>query len=78
MWKLRDWNNSLEKRCKFNLEMHIAFIDFEKVFDKIDCIKQWNILYKRNSPPHLLETIKCLYNSNIMQILAARCPKKFP
>ena len=48
--------------------MHIAFIDFEKVFGKIDCNKLWNILYKRSSPPRLIETIKCLYNSNIILI----------
>jgi sorting nexin-29 len=26
----------IEKRCEFNLEMHISFIDFEKASDKID------------------------------------------
>jgi len=37
-------------------------------FDKVDCNKLWNIVYERSSPPHLIETIKCLYESNIIQI----------
>jgi hypothetical protein len=34
-----------EKRREFDLEMHIAFIDFEKAFVKIDRNTLCNILY---------------------------------
>ena len=43
----------------------------EKVFDKLDCNKLWNILYKCTSPPHLIKTINCLYNSNIIQMVTS-------
>jgi hypothetical protein len=34
----------IENRHEFNLETHIAFIDFEKAFDKIYLNKLWNLL----------------------------------
>jgi Reverse transcriptase (RNA-dependent DNA polymerase). len=47
-------------------------IDFKKAFDKIDSNKLWNILYKCSYPPYFIETIKCLYNNNIIQIDTSR------
>jgi hypothetical protein len=52
----------IEKRSEFNLQTYIAFIDFDKAFDKIDRNKLWNILYKSSYPTHLTQTMKCLYN----------------
>jgi len=34
------------KRRKFNLETHIAFLDLEKAFDRINQNKPWQILNK--------------------------------
>lgn len=51
----------IAKRREFNLETHMAFIDFEKAFDRIDRRKIWGIMTKRGYPEHLINTIKSLY-----------------
>jgi sorting nexin-29 len=42
-------NQITEKRREFNLEMHIAFIDLEKAFDRINRRKQKLWLFKENT-----------------------------
>lgn len=40
-----------EKRREFNLETHVAFIDFEKAFDRVDREKLWKIMDYMGYPP---------------------------
>jgi sorting nexin-29 len=35
---------------EFTLETHLAFIDYEKAFDRVNCNKLWDILYKCGYP----------------------------
>jgi len=56
----------IEKRREFNLETHIAFIDFEKAFDRVDRNKLFEIMEKRGYPKHLIRAVKSMYtNTNI-------------
>jgi replication-associated recombination protein RarA len=40
----------IEKRREFNLEMHIAFIDYEKAFDRVNQAMLWQIMERRGYP----------------------------
>lgn len=51
----------IEKRREFNLETHIAFIDFKKAFDKVNRQKLWEIMNIRGYPRHLIQALKGLY-----------------
>jgi uncharacterized protein YxeA len=39
-----------EKRREFNLETHLAFLDYVKVFDKVKRVKLFEILQNKNIP----------------------------
>ena len=54
-------NQIIEKRSEFNLETHIAFIDFQKAFDSVNRTKLWEILQESGYPPHLIKVVKSLY-----------------
>lgn len=57
----------IEKRREFNQETHLAFVDFEKAFDRVNRNKLWEIMTRKGYPLHLIESIKCLYkNSRVM------------
>jgi len=45
---------TIEKRREFNLENHIAFLDLEKAFDRVNRNQLWQILNKRGIPYHLI------------------------
>jgi hypothetical protein len=47
----------IEKRREFNLGTHIAFVDYEKAFDKEKRQKLFNILKENNLPNLLLKNI---------------------
>jgi sorting nexin-29 len=51
---------TIEKRREFNLETHIAFLDLEKAFDRVNRKQLWQILNKRGITYHLIEVIKSL------------------
>jgi len=51
---------TIEKRREFNPETHIAFLDLEKAFDRVNQNQLWQILNKRGIPFHLVEAIKSL------------------
>lgn len=53
----------LEKRKEFNYRTCLAFVDYEKAFDRINRNKLWIILENQGYPKHLIETIKSLYNN---------------
>jgi hypothetical protein len=52
----------IEKRREFNLETHLAFIDYNKAFDSVDRNKLWNRMQQRGYPIHLIQAIQSLYN----------------
>lgn len=57
----------IEKRREFNLETHIAFVDFERAFDCVNRQKLQEIMKERGFPNHLIEITKSLYkNTNII------------
>jgi len=56
------------RQHEFNLEKHIALINFQKTLVKIDRNILWNIFYKHSYPAHLVHTINCLYRNNTIQI----------
>jgi len=60
----------------FNMDMceetHIAFLDLEKAFDRVNQNQLWQILNKRGIPYHLIEVIKSLYKNTSVQIDTGR------
>jgi hypothetical protein len=52
---------TIEKRREFNLETHMAFLDLEKAFDRVNRNKLWKILNRSGISYHLTEVIKSLY-----------------
>jgi hypothetical protein len=56
-----------EKRREFSLQTHVAFIDFEKAFDKVNRNKLWTIMEEQGYPQHLIRVIQSLcHNSKII------------
>ena len=53
----------IEQRREKNLETHIAFVDFEKAFDRVDRLKLWKILEKEGYPQHLISVIRSIYKN---------------
>ena len=51
----------IEKRREFHLETLIAFIDYEKAFDKVNRDILSKILEQRGHPRYIIEVIKRLY-----------------
>jgi len=62
----------VEKRREFNLETHMAFLDLEKAFDRVNRNQLWQILNRRGIPYHLIEVIKSLYRNTSVQIDTGR------
>jgi sorting nexin-29 len=66
----------IEKRREFNLETHIAFIDYEKAFDRENRATVWQITERRGYPRHLICAIKSLYqNTTIILDMNGRYSK---
>ena len=59
---------TVDKRRKFNLETHMAFLDLEKAFERVNQNQLWQILNRRGIPYHLIEVIKSLYKNTSVQI----------
>jgi uncharacterized protein (UPF0128 family) len=53
-----------EKRRKFHLQTHVAFIDFEKAFDKVNRNKLWTIMEERGHTQHLIRVRQSLYHNS--------------
>jgi len=62
----------IEKRREFNLDTHMAFLDLEKAFDRVNRNQLWQILNRRGIPYYLIEVIKSLYKNTSVQIEAGR------
>jgi hypothetical protein len=56
----------VDKRHKYNLETHIAFIDYEKAFDRVNRQKLWEILPRKGTPMHTVQVIKSLYKETLI------------
>jgi len=63
---------TIEKRRDFSLETHIAFLDLEKAFGRVNRKDIWQILNKKGIPYHLVEVIKSLYKNTCVQIDTGR------
>jgi hypothetical protein len=53
----------IENRKEFILETHIAFIDYEKAFDRGNRATLWQVMESRGYPRHLICAIKSLYQN---------------
>jgi len=62
----------IEKRREFNSETHMAFLDLEKVFDRVNRNQLWQICNRRGILYHLIEVIISLYKITSVQIDAGR------
>lgn len=51
----------IEKHRESNKETHMAFIDLEKAFDRVDRHVLWNIMRDRGYPQQLIQTVQSLY-----------------
>lgn len=53
----------IEKHREFNIPTHMAFIDYQKVFNSVNRTHQWEILSEAGIPQHLIHAIKSM-NAN--------------
>jgi hypothetical protein len=57
----------IEKRRELNLEAHIAFVDFEKAFDRVSRHLLLSVMEIRGYPQQIIKAIKSLnIESNIV------------
>jgi hypothetical protein len=59
---------TIEKRREFNSETHMAFLDIEKAFDRVDRNMLRQVLNGSGFPHHLIKTTENLYNNTSIQI----------
>jgi hypothetical protein len=52
----------IQKHREFNVETHLAFIDLEKAFDKVNRNKRLDILIADDIPDQIIGTIYNIYN----------------
>jgi hypothetical protein len=58
---------TIEKRREVILENHMAFLDLDKAFDRVNRKQLRQILNRRGVPYHLIEVIKSLYKNTCVQ-----------
>ncbi|KAJ4425543.1 hypothetical protein ANN_27737 [Periplaneta americana] len=58
----------VEKHREFNLETHMAFIDFKKAFDKVNRNKLLQILADDQIPQQIIQNIYNIYKTTIIAI----------
>jgi hypothetical protein len=56
----------IEKRKEFNKEIHVAFIDYKKVFDRVHRSKLLEILADDGTPNKIITMIYNLYGNNLI------------
>jgi hypothetical protein len=54
----------IEKRREFNLEIHLAFLDYVKTFDRVKREKLVEILQSKNASISLLRSVIAIYSRN--------------
>ena len=58
----------IEKHREYNLPTFMAFIDYEKAFDRVNRCTLWDILETYGIPQHLIRSIQSLYINNKIKI----------
>jgi hypothetical protein len=58
----------MEKHREFNIEIHLAFIDYKKAFDKVNRHKLIEILTEYNIPNQLITAIYEIYKRNLIAV----------
>jgi hypothetical protein len=56
----------VDKILEYNLETHIAFVDYEKAFVRMNRQKLWKILLRKGTPLHIVQVIKSLYKETLI------------
>jgi hypothetical protein len=58
----------LEKHREFNMEIHIAFVDLRKAFNRVNRTKLLEILQNDNIPQQITQNIYNLYRTNMISV----------
>jgi hypothetical protein len=58
----------IQKHREFNIETHLAFIDYKKAFDKVNRHKLIEILTEDNIPNQLITAIYEIYKRNLIAV----------
>jgi hypothetical protein len=58
----------IEKRGRFSLQTHLAFISYEKAFDRVNNLKLWKVPMKRGYLEHLQQAAMNLHNKMLINI----------
>jgi predicted ribosome quality control (RQC) complex YloA/Tae2 family protein len=59
----------IEKHREFNIETHLAFIDYKKAFDKVSRHKLIEILTEDNIPNQLIKAIYEIYKRRLIAVI---------
>lgn len=51
----------IEKRRETNLETHVAFLDYQKAFDRVKHSFLWRVMERRGFLRHLIRAVRSLY-----------------
>jgi hypothetical protein len=51
----------ISKRAEYNLETHLAFIDYVKAFDRVRRSQLWDVMKRRGIPDHITNVVRSLY-----------------
>jgi hypothetical protein len=58
----------IEKHHEFNMETHIAFVDFKKAFDRVNHKELLRILASDQVRRQTIQNIYNLYNTNLISV----------
>jgi hypothetical protein len=58
----------IEKHCEFNMETHIALVDFKKAFDRVSLKELLRILASAQVPQQTIQNIYNLYKTNLISV----------
>lgn len=61
-------NQIIEKRREYNLETHVAFVDLEKAFDRIERSTPWRIMDRKGYPKNLIKVLINMYKDTKIKI----------
>jgi cephalosporin-C deacetylase-like acetyl esterase len=67
----------IEKHSEFNIETHLAFIDFEKALDKVDRNILLKILATDNIPDQIIHAIYNIYSNNKISVKTYSNPSEW-
>lgn len=58
----------IEKHREFNIETHIAFVDFQKAFDKVNRNQLLNIMARDNIPAQIIQNVFNIYKETLISV----------